>query len=508
MAATNYTPIQLYRTTTLAAAPVSGNLTSGELAINVNDADMALYAKNNTGNVKRLMNNPAGLKYPTADGTANQVIKTDGAGTLSFSTPTTGTVTSVGGTGTVSGITLTGTVTSSGSLTLGGTLSLASPPTIGNTTANTGAFTTLSASGQLTLTKATNYNLYASGAGNNYMAGSLGIGNTTLTNFNLNVQKNLTGSTTATNISSTPNIQSDVTAQADGYSTFISTATAAFTLTGLTHYRSSQGPFGAGSTVAIQRGFFAQSDLIGATNNYGFHSNIPAGTGRYNLYMSGTADNYLAGSLGIGFVPTPGNTLEISKVLTGASVAVTVSARLNPDATVTSGAYCFASHAINEVGASTPTIYHYNASQGAFAGTAPTNQYGFNAAATLTGATNNHGFQGNIASGIGRYNLYMSGTAANYLAGDLQLGKVITATGTNGAQTINTTTGSVNFAIAATSLVVTNSLVTANSIIIATVASNDTTMKSVQVVAAAGSFTLYASAAATAATRVNFLITN
>ena len=306
MAATNYTPIQLYRTTTLAAAPVSGNLTSGELAINVNDADMALYAKNNTGNVKRLMNNPAGLKYPTADGTANQVIKTDGAGTLSFSTPTTGTVTSVGGTGTVSGITLTGTVTSSGSLTLGGTLSLASPPTIGNTTANTGAFTTLSASGQLTLTKATNYNLYASGAGNNYMAGSLGIGNTTLTNFNLNVQKNLTGSTTATNISSTPNIQSDVTAQADGYSTFISTATAAFTLTGLTHYRSSQGPFGAGSTVAIQRGFFAQSDLIGATNNYGFHSNIPAGTGRYNLYMSGTADNYLAGNL------TVANSITIS----------------------------------------------------------------------------------------------------------------------------------------------------------------------------------------------------
>jgi hypothetical protein len=87
MAATNYTPIQLYRTTTLAAAPVSGNLTSGELAINVNDADMALYAKNNTGNVKRLMNNPAGLKYPTADGTANQVITTDGSGVLTLVTP-------------------------------------------------------------------------------------------------------------------------------------------------------------------------------------------------------------------------------------------------------------------------------------------------------------------------------------------------------------------------------------------------------------------------------------
>jgi len=57
-----------------------------------------------------------------------------------------GTVTSVGGTGTVNGITLTGTVTSSGNLTLGGTLDLSSPPAIGSTAANTGAFTTLSAS--------------------------------------------------------------------------------------------------------------------------------------------------------------------------------------------------------------------------------------------------------------------------------------------------------------------------------------------------------------------------
>jgi hypothetical protein len=57
-----------------------------------------------------------------------------------------GTVTSVGGTGTVSGISLSGTVTSSGNLTLGGTLDLSSPPAIGSTAANTGAFTTLSAS--------------------------------------------------------------------------------------------------------------------------------------------------------------------------------------------------------------------------------------------------------------------------------------------------------------------------------------------------------------------------
>ena len=90
MAATGKTPIQLYRTTTAGAAPSAGNLAAGELAININDADMALYAENASGVVKRLINNPAGLKYPTADGSAGQVVSTDGAGNLTFSTPSSG----------------------------------------------------------------------------------------------------------------------------------------------------------------------------------------------------------------------------------------------------------------------------------------------------------------------------------------------------------------------------------------------------------------------------------
>ena len=84
MAQTGYTPIQLYRTTTAGAAPSAGNLNPGELAFNINDADMALYAENASGTVTRIINNPAGLKYPTADGSAGQAVVTDGAGNLSF----------------------------------------------------------------------------------------------------------------------------------------------------------------------------------------------------------------------------------------------------------------------------------------------------------------------------------------------------------------------------------------------------------------------------------------
>jgi len=90
MAQTGYTPIQLYRSTTAAAAPIAGNLSPGELAININDADMALYAENASGTVKRLMNNPAGLKYPTVDGTNGQMLTTDGAGNITFTTPASG----------------------------------------------------------------------------------------------------------------------------------------------------------------------------------------------------------------------------------------------------------------------------------------------------------------------------------------------------------------------------------------------------------------------------------
>lgn len=47
MAQTNYTPIQLYYSTTAAAVPIAGNLANGELAINITDGK--LYYKNNSG---------------------------------------------------------------------------------------------------------------------------------------------------------------------------------------------------------------------------------------------------------------------------------------------------------------------------------------------------------------------------------------------------------------------------------------------------------------------------
>jgi hypothetical protein len=117
MAATGYTPIQLYRTSTSGASPTSGNLTAGELAINYNTADMSVWALNSGGSVIRLMNNPAGLKYPTTDGTANQVMVTNGSGVLSWAAGPSGIYLPL------AGGTMTGAITFAAGQTFTGTVS-------------------------------------------------------------------------------------------------------------------------------------------------------------------------------------------------------------------------------------------------------------------------------------------------------------------------------------------------------------------------------------------------
>ena len=83
-----------------------------------------------------------------------------------------------------------------------------------------------------------------------------------------------------------------------------------------------------------------------------------------------------------------------------------------------------------------------------------------------------------------------------------------TPTATTGAQTINKSAGTVNFAAGATTLTVTNSLVSTASLIFPVIRTNDATATIKNVVAAAGSFTITLNAAATAETSVGFFLIN
>jgi hypothetical protein len=116
----------------------------------------------------------------------------------------------------------------------------------------------------------------------------------------MRVSKSLTGGTTAFNFVSDGTIQSDVTTNAVLNRVVGQTQAAAFTLTNLIYNQAVQGTFGATSNVTTQSGFVADNSLTGATNNYGFRGSIASGANRFNLYMDGTANNYIAGNLGIG----------------------------------------------------------------------------------------------------------------------------------------------------------------------------------------------------------------
>jgi len=98
------------------------------------------------------------------------------------------------------------------------------------------------------------------------------------------------------------------------YRTGAQTQNASFTLGSYIHYFATQGTVTGGSRTAptVQYGFAVDNTLVGATTNYGFSSNIPAGANRYNFAAGGTAPSFFTGAVG-----------WISSTLTIASGAIT-----------------------------------------------------------------------------------------------------------------------------------------------------------------------------------------
>ena len=92
--------------------------------------------------------------------------------------------------------------------------------------------------------------------------------------------------------------------------------------------------------------------------------------------------------------------------------------------------------------------------------------------------------------------------------GSFALYRTITAAATTGNQTIDKPAGTVNIAAAGSTVTVTNSLVTANSIIFAVVRTNDGTALIKNVVPGAGLFVITMNAAVTNETSIGFWVTN
>jgi len=254
--------------------------------------------------------------------------------------------------------------------------------------------------------------------------GRIGIGGAPAAGQNFGNYKNITGATTSYGALVSAVVQSDVTSAANYYLANINTAAAAFSLSNARGYLATQGSIGASSSVTNQYGFVADSTLTGATNNYGFYSNIASGTGRWNFYAAGTADNYFAGAVGIGGLPYAGASVVVSKSITGSTAGIGIAVDGTAQSDVTNSCQSFLSQAKTAAAVFTlGNYYGFRAQQASFgAGSTITNQYGFAADSSLTGATNNFGFHSNIPSGSGRYNFYAAGNASNYFAGNVGIG--------------------------------------------------------------------------------------
>lgn len=131
MAASGFTPISLYYSTTASAVPIAGNLVAGELALNTNDGK--LYFKNSSGVVTLLAQSGAASPVTTISfGTTG----------LTPSTATSGAVTVAGTLSVANGGTGVTTSTGTGSVVLSTSPTLVTPllgtPTSGTLTNCTG----------------------------------------------------------------------------------------------------------------------------------------------------------------------------------------------------------------------------------------------------------------------------------------------------------------------------------------------------------------------------------
>lgn len=119
---------------------------------------------------------------------------------------------------------------------------------------------------------------------------------------------------------------------------------------------------------------------------------------------------------------------------------------------------------------------------------------------------------GSIQTDLGDINAF-DGSA--YIENDIQIGSgtlilpfTNEAGGSTGNKTINKISGRVRIAAAGTAVTVTNSKVTANSHVIATCSTNDTTAYVKNVVPGSGTFTINLGAAATAETAIDWVVFN
>jgi len=102
---------------------------------------------------------------------------------------------------------------------------------------------------------------------------------------------------------------SAATQQINAYDAYPQVANASFTVADVRGFSVRAGLKGASATATNWHGVYI-ADQTQGTNNYGITSLVSSGTNKWNIYASGTAQNYFAGNVGIG-TSSPTNALQL-----------------------------------------------------------------------------------------------------------------------------------------------------------------------------------------------------
>jgi hypothetical protein len=247
------------------------------------------------------------------------------------------------------------------------------------------------------------------------------------------------------------------TATAYGFLTSETLAAGAGTYALYASYRASNVNKDVGDAVTEQMGFDCEA-LTTAVSNYAFRGRSTSAAGRFNLYMSGTADNALAGNLRVGSTVAPTVALDVTGQMqvSGLSAIGTTVGTANllnmGGASLTSGTTqrgisldpTYSTAATTAVvgvlvagaladtgGAGTYTLSQAfrvnNVTKNGGADTLTT-QIGYDTVDLTVGGTLIAGFRGQTTSGAGKWNFYASGNANNAFSGNVRIGSTVAPT--------------------------------------------------------------------------------
>jgi len=140
--------------------------------------------------------------------------------------------------------------------------------------------------------------------------GYMGVGGAANSAIGVNVNSTTLSSTFPVGVNANPTAPATATTAFAGLYSFPRTAIAAFTVTNVAGVWAAGVSKGTGSTITNQHGLYI-ADQTQGTNNYGVTSLVSSGTNKWNIYASGTAQNYFAGNVGIG-TSSPAYELDVA----------------------------------------------------------------------------------------------------------------------------------------------------------------------------------------------------